>query len=375
MSTPSKQNIVIVGAGYAGLSAWIPLSTKLDAQKHTLVLINPRPYFTHLPAALRMATTAEGALEDEILIPLSDAKYNTGNRKLIIAAVTSIVERGNEGGHLVLDSGETVEYSILILATGALWDGPLALPNTKAEAVGVVTSWREKFAQANDIVLVGGGSVGLELAGEIKDLSLNKNVTVVHAKSQLLNDTYPDSWRTYVGKQFASRGVKLVLGDYVDDLEIREGHIKTRSSKSIKADLVVPTRGGSPNTKFIESLGGDVVTPSGTVKVVPTLQIAGHPRIFAAGDIIAWDEQKQAAKTPNHAIVVVHNTLVLLGLSKKAVIPYKGSTELILITNGKYGGTGYFQILWGISIGNWLSSLLKSKSLLVDATKKTLQLA
>lgn len=96
----------------------------------------------------------------------------------------------------------------------------------------------------------------------------------------------------------------------------------------------VATRGGRPNTKFIESLG-DVVGSSGTVKVTPTLQIVGHPRIFAAGDIIEWKEQKQAAKAPNHALVVVHNTLVLLGLSKKAVIPYKGSAELIVITNGK----------------------------------------
>lgn len=164
MSTPSKQNVVIVGAGYAGLAAWLSLSTQLDAKKHNLVLVNPRPYFTHFPAALRMATTAEGTLEDQILMPLTDAKYNTGNKKLIIASVTSIVEEGNEGGHLVLDNDEKVEYSILILATGTLWDGPLALPNTKAAAVGVVNSWREKIAKANDIVLVGGGSIGL---GEI----------------------------------------------------------------------------------------------------------------------------------------------------------------------------------------------------------------
>ncbi len=157
----ATSNIVIVGAGYAGLGAWQSLSAKLDAKKHKLVLINPRPYFTHLPAALRMVATAEGKLEDQILMPLTDAKYNTGNEKLIIASVTSIVEQGNEGGHLVLDNGEKVDYSILILATGMLWNGPLALPNTKTEAVGVVTSWREKFAKANDIVLVGGGSVGL----------------------------------------------------------------------------------------------------------------------------------------------------------------------------------------------------------------------
>jgi hypothetical protein len=47
-----------------------------------------------------------------------------------------------------------------------------------------------------------------------------------------------------------------------------------------------------------------------------------------------WEEQKQAGKTPAHAAVIANNALVLLG-SKKSTISYKGSTELVLLTNGK----------------------------------------
>jgi len=96
----------------------------------------------------------------------------------------------------------------------------------------------------------------------------------------------------------------------------------------------VPTRGPRPNTKFIASLGSDVLTSSGYVKVLPTLQLAFHPRIFAAGDVIDWKEQKQSAKVAGHASVVANNVFVLLG-QKKAMINYKGATEAILITNGK----------------------------------------
>ncbi|KAF9471448.1 FAD/NAD(P)-binding domain-containing protein [Pholiota conissans] len=372
MST-TPQNIVIVGGGHAGLAAWNALSTTLDATKHNLVLVTPRPYFTYMPAGLRLAVTSEGHLEDTVLMPLGE-KFNTGNKKLVIASVTSIVDQNQQGGHIVLDNGEKIEYSILILAPGNKWDGPLNLPNTKAEAVEVLNSWRSRFAKAENIVLVGGGAVGLELAGEIKDLGAEKNVTIVHSQSLYLNDTYPESWRKYVGKQFASRGVTAVLGEYIDDLEIKDGYVTTRSGKKIAADLVVPTRGGGPNTKFVASLGPDVLTTSGTIKVGPTLQLVNHPRIFAAGDVVDWNEQKQAIKAAGHVNVIATNVLVLLELSKKKPVLYKGAAEMIVITNGKNGGTGYFAVLWGITVGNWLASVLKSKTLMVDKARKALAL-
>ncbi|KAF9471447.1 FAD/NAD(P)-binding domain-containing protein [Pholiota conissans] len=372
MST-KPQNIVIVGGGGAGIATWNALSTRLDAKKHNLILVTSRPFFTHLPAGHRMAVTSKGHLEDCALMPLGE-KFNTGNKKLIVASVTSIVDQDQQGGYVVLDNGEKVEYSILILAPGTRWEGPLDLPNTKAEAVEVLNTWRSRFAKAENIVLVGGGAVGLELAGEIKDIGPKKNVTIVHAQSLYLNNTYPEKYRKYIVKQFAARGINAMLGEYVDDLEIKDGCVVTRSGKKIAADLVVPTRGGRPNTKFIASLGPDVLTPSGNVKVGQTLQLVNHPRIFAAGDVINWEEQKQFAKTAGHANVIKENVLILLGLSKKKPVLYKGAIEMIVVTNGKYGGAGYFGVLWGILIGNWLSSFLKSKSLLIGLTKYNLSL-
>ena len=60
-----------------------------------------------------------------------------------------------------LDNGDKVDYSVLVLASGTTYEGPFSIPDTKSGAVAFITSWRERFAKANDIVLVGGGAVGL----------------------------------------------------------------------------------------------------------------------------------------------------------------------------------------------------------------------
>lgn len=49
---------------------------------------------------------------------------------------------------------------------------------------------------------------------------------------------------------------------------------------------------------------------------------------------------------------------------------YKGSVELIVLTNGANGGAGYFGLLWGIVLGNWFAKMAKSKGLMIDMSRK-----
>ena len=93
--------------------------------------------------------------------------------------------------------------------------------------------------------------------------------------------------------------------------------------------------GPAPNTGMIvESLGQDTVTARKHVKVLPTLQLKSHSSIFALGDIIDWDEQKQGGKTTGHSAVIVPNILSLLNGSKPQK-QYKSGPEMILVTNGR----------------------------------------
>jgi len=252
------------------------------------------------------------------------------------------------------------------LSTGSRWSGPLDFPDGKQDFTSFVDGWRDKFKAAGDITLIGGGTVGIELAGELRDEYPDKKITVVHAQAELLNAAYPDKFRKYMGKQVRDRNIDLVLGEYVESFPAAgPGELVFRSGKKLTSDLVVPTTGPKPNTEFIaSSLGDDVLSPQKYLKVSPKLQVVNHPSIFALADIIDWAEQKQAGKANNHAPIVVANVLSYLA-NKPLTSDYKGSPEIIIITNGKNSGAAYLPWLWGIVLGGWFARLIKSKSLLI----------
>jgi NADH dehydrogenase FAD-containing subunit len=77
-----------------------------------------------------------------------------------------------------------------------------------------------------------------------------------------------------------------------------------------------------------------VLNPRGQIKIENTFQLKSHPNIYAIGDAIDWQEQKQAAKAPKHAQIAAANILSQIngGEPKKT---YSGQPELIIITNGK----------------------------------------
>ncbi|OCH92812.1 FAD/NAD(P)-binding domain-containing protein [Obba rivulosa] len=365
-----RKSIVVVGGGPAGSLLARALSAKLDASKHDLILINDRPFSIHLVAGARMTVTEVDHLEDAALLPY-DKLFHNGNGRFVQGRVTAIEEEAaGQGGVVVLQDGERLSYDVLVLATGSSWYGPLNFPSSDADVRAHVKTWRQHYADAKDIVIVGGGAVGIETAGEIRDTYPTKKITIVQGSDLLLNPVYPPKFRKDLEKRVRAKNIDIVFDEYIDSIpEPGTIGVTTRSGKSFAtADLVVPAHGPRPNTAFIATLGSDVLDSAGRVKIEPTFQVVGHPGVFAFGDITDWKEQKQQGKIMFHLPVAVPNILSYLAgepLKKK----YKGFWEMIIIPIGKNGGGGYFDVLWGIVVGNWVTRVAKAKDLFIPKVR------
>ena len=78
-----------------------------------------------------------------------------------------------------MDNGQVIDYSDVVIAVGS--QGPFP-GRTNATSLSKATadyqSLTDELEKANDIVIVGGGAVGVELAGEIADKYKMKNITI-----------------------------------------------------------------------------------------------------------------------------------------------------------------------------------------------------
>ena len=166
------KNIVIVGGGCAGVLVAKDLAPKIDSSKHRIILITSSHRFVHLPSTLRAATTSEGHLENESFMEYG-TNFLKGKGEVKHATVTSFT--AGTPGQVKLSTGETVDYEVLLLATGNIWTGPVAIPATSQEEVKKhLDLWRGRIEKAKSIVLVGGGIVG---AGKSFVLDHNHPIT------------------------------------------------------------------------------------------------------------------------------------------------------------------------------------------------------
>jgi len=371
-TTMAKSNVVILGGGGAGAHIARALSAKLDHNRFNLVLVTLADRYIHLPALVRLAVDTPDTkyLEENALVSY-DNLFIGGHGTVKIAKVVGIEKGQGQGGVLSLENGETLAFAYLVVATGSKWEGPLADLNvTSTEHFKAsLRAWREKFAKANDVVVVGAGAVGLEIAGELRDTYPSKNITIVHNKDLPLSDIYPDKLRKGVSKNWKDRNIQFIFNDGIDEFPT-EGvkSVTTHNGKKITADIVVPTRGGRPNTELIQHLGSGVLDENGRARIDRYMRLEGFTDIFIAGDITNFKEAKQVAKYPGHVTVITNNILSLTtGGQPKS--EYKGTFEAIFITNGKAHGIGYLAKLWGIMFGKTLVVMAKSKDLFVSRTK------
>ncbi|XP_020895146.2 apoptosis-inducing factor 2, partial [Exaiptasia diaphana] len=114
---------------------------------------------------------------------------------------------------VTLASGETIHYDELVIATGTTGKFPSKLPvdTSASEAIARYEDMVAKVQKAQDIVLIGGGAVGVELSGDIKEDYKEKEVTLIHPREIIVNDRVSESFQNTVKERLKTLGVKTML--------------------------------------------------------------------------------------------------------------------------------------------------------------------
>ena len=334
-------HVVVVGGGFGGFYTVRALATA----NVRITLVDKRNYHLFRPMLYQVATGLLSA--DEIAPPLRVLFSRHSNVEVLMSAVTGV----DVANRTVQLEECTLPYDYLVLATGihinyfnheewkSIAPGLDSLEDADQIRTRILMAFeeaerhaacaspnRDLVQQLLTFVLVGGGTVGVEMAGTIAEMAKmalphdfhhidphSAQILLFEGAPRIL-PTFPEDLSAKAQRHLEKLGVKIYTGTRVEKLDaecvIAEGQrIPTRT--------VLWTAGvsASPAARWL----GAEADKSGRVKVNPDLSVPGHPEIFAIGDTAC----------------VIANTRNLVGIKNGTAVPLPGVAQPA-IQEGQY---------------------------------------
>lgn len=327
-----NRNVVVVGGGYGGTL----VARELDGEAD-VTLLDPREGFVNSAACLRALTQPDFA-------PNAFFPFETllERGRVIRGRAVSV-----DPGGVTLDSGERVDADYLVLATGSSYPYP-AKPNPASTSIAQqledLRETHKELAGAARVLIVGAGPVGLELAGEIKEVWPSKYVVVVDRADQLLPGFLREV-RDDLHRNLDELGIELRLGTgLTTQPPIGPGSAErfaviTNKGEEIAADIWFRAFGVRVNTDYLADGRLTPLSEQATVPVTERLNVQGFEHVYAIGDIADTTDPKMATYAMMHADVVVKNITAQLAGDRPAAI-HTPSEPRILIPLGTHAGVG-----------------------------------
>ncbi|XP_048419282.1 ferroptosis suppressor protein 1-like isoform X2 [Stegostoma tigrinum] len=361
VSVEDSFHVVIVGGGFGGIAA----GNRLKSYNVPFTLIDVKDAFHHNPGALRASV-------ESVCFFLGFAKQTFISFKETFAEnfkQGKVVDIDLEKQNVILENGDTLRFSHLILATGSSgpFPGKFAEPVTMENAIQMYEDLVKQVQGAQRIVVIGGGSAGVEMAAEVKTDYPDKEVTLIHSKIALADVQLLPSVRQGLKEILLKKGVELQLGQKVinlQDLVMNEmkTDMKVLTDKGLEviADLVICCTGIRVNSSAYSNAFKDCLAEDGALLVNPHLQVIGMENVYAIGDCADVKEPKMAYHAGLHGVVAADNIINSLG--KKCLKDYKPGSLTMLLSMGRNDGIGQ---LFGWHVGKFIVVMAKSRDLLV----------
>ncbi|MBC7385154.1 MAG: NAD(P)/FAD-dependent oxidoreductase [Cryobacterium sp.] len=297
-----KKKVVIVGAGFGGLTAAKKLA---GDDRLEVTVLDRRNYHLFQPLLYQVATA--GLSPAEIAVPIRGILSDNENTEVVLGEVDRIDVKNRTVG----SGTREWKYDYLLLACGARhsyfgkdeWEENAPGLKTLEQATEIrrriLTAFelaeretdtnRQKAHQT--FVIVGGGPTGVELAGAIAEISRHTfekdfrhidpsrtRVILIEAGTRVLAQ-FDESLSKRAARDLETMGVQIWTSSRVTGVS-REG--VQLGDESVAASTVLWAAGVLPSPTG--NLLGTSLDRTGRVNVGPDLSIEGHPEIFVIGD-------------------------------------------------------------------------------------------
>ncbi|MEN9582726.1 MAG: hypothetical protein RL641_680 [Candidatus Parcubacteria bacterium] len=330
-----KPSVIIVGGGFAGTA----LARKLaDESTVNITLISDKSYFEYYPAFYRVVT---GAAPIEVCVPLSDLVPKDVDIVIDRAVAVDLAKKEIKG-----EKGQvyTADYIVLALGSQTSYFNLPGIPehsfgfksigeatelkdHIKNLFIGKVNHDASAMVSNFQIVIVGGGPSGVELAGDLtaymrklaKKYAVDPSfitIDIIDRGNRLIGATHPDASEAAL-KRLRSLGVNVflnreVMAEDVETILIGDMDLKTKT--------VIWTAGTTINALY-SKIEGLQMTERRRVLVDDYMEVPNFEDVYIAGDA-AGTKYSGLAQTAMHDAKFVAND-ILRKLQKRSRRKYK----------------------------------------------------
>ncbi|TVY31597.1 Oxidoreductase, partial [Lachnellula occidentalis] len=345
-NTKIMTQIVILGASQAGIRAAHRILTQAEKSGKAglvkLTLVSPNTHMYWNLAAPR--GLVPGQLTDEDMFqPIAPGlkRYTGSQVKFVVGQAesldfdTKMVEISSASGN------ETLEYDILVLATGATTKAEVAFKGTGSTEVAkdAVHGFQARVEKAKTIVIAGAGPTGVEFAGELASVyGKEKHVTLLASKAVVFDEA-PANVSKIALKLLQDLDISIKLQAKVtgtNKLPDGRQEITLADGEKLVADMYVPAYGLTPNASYVPAR---YVDTKGYVVVDEYLKVKGAENAWAIGDVTDMEPSQliyadQQSSYAAEAIVSV--------LNNKDPVPYEiNPIRMLGCSIGRNAGVGF----------------------------------
>lgn len=288
----TTERIVIIGGGQAGIQ--LADSLREEGSHAQIDIFASEP---HIPYQRPPLSKDFLSLEDEATaLPLRAERF-FHDQNIAFHPGVSITGINSETRTVTTDQGQTFPYSQLIFATGAR-NRTLTLPGAELQGVHYLRTLeeaqalREGLLTASDVLVIGGGFIGLEFAASARLQGLN--VSVLEMGPRVMGRVLTSEMSDYFHRAHTEIGIRTHLQEGIVELKGTDGHVSAgvgTSGTIYPADLVVVGIGVIPNTELAEQAGLEVTNGI----VVDQFLRTRDRHIWAIGDCSHYPDSRTEA--------------------------------------------------------------------------------